>query len=231
MTEPVSRSVATLVFVRVLVIEDEPEVQRVLVRGLAGVGCSVECFDNGMDGVWAEAEGTFDVVLLDLLLPGLSGYQVCEAIRARGSNVPILVLTAKSGDYDQIDLLDLGADDFMTKPVSIELLAARLRALVRRIAGSPVNVLACGDLSFDLDSRRCAIGDRDVELTGKEAEVLLALLLECPGVVTRAELLRGVWGLDFDGDPGAVDVYLNRLRKKLGPERIETVRGVGFRVV
>lgn len=216
---------------RVLVIEDEPEVQRVLVRGLAGAGCTVECFDNGTDGVWAEAEGNFDVVLLDLLLPGMSGYQVCSAIRARGSTVPILVLTAKSGEYDQIDLLDLGADDFMTKPVSIELLAARLRALVRRVAGSPVNTLACGDLSYDLDSRRCAIGATAVELTGKESDVLLALLRDSPAVVSRNELLRGVWGFDFDGDPGTVDVYLNRLRKKIGSERIETVRGVGFRLV
>lgn len=202
-----------------------------LVRGLARAACTVECFDNGTDGVWAEAEGNFDVVLLDLLLPGMSGYQVCEAIRARGSTVPILVLTAKSGEYDQIDLLDLGADDFMTKPVSIELLEARLRALVRRTAGSPINVLSCGDLSFDLDSRRCAVGDVEVELTSKEVDVLLALLRDSPSVVSRIELLRGVWGLDFDGDPGAVDVYLNRLRKKIGSERIETVRGVGFRVV
>ena len=223
--------VSTVAHMRVLVIEDEPEVQRVLARGLAGEGCTVECFDNGPDGVWAEAEGNFDVVLLDLLLPGMSGYQVCTAIREGGSTVPILVLTAKSGEYDQIDLLDLGADDFMTKPVSIELLAARLRALVRRIAGSAVNALSCGELSYDLDTRRCTIGDTSVDLTGKESDVLLALLRDSPAVVSRGELLRGVWGFEFDGDPGAVDVYLNRLRKKIGSERIETVRGVGFRLV
>lgn len=215
---------------RVLVIEDEPEVQRVLRRGLEAEGCAVEVVADGEEGIWAEAEGRFDVVLLDLLLPTVSGYQVCETIRARGSDVPILVLTAKSGDYDQIDLLDLGADDFLTKPVSIHLLVARMRALVRRAAGAATNELTVGEVTFDLDTRRCRRSGTEIELTAKETDVLLILLRAHPTVVSRSEMLIGGWGIDFEGDPGTVDVYVNRLRKKLGRDAIRTVRGVGFGV-
>ena len=213
---------------RLLLIEDDPEVARVVTRGLQAEGFSLDVAADGTDGLWQAAEGEFDAIVLDLLLPGLTGYQVCSSLREQNNQVPVVVLTAKSGEFDQIDLLDLGADDFLTKPVSIKVLAARIRAAVRRGTGSPSNELVHGSIRFDLAGRRCWQDDDEVILTKKELEVLYVLVAAAGATVSRREIVSAAWGMDFDGDPGSVDVYINRLRKKLGPEKIKNTRGVGF---
>ncbi len=215
---------------RVLLIEDDPDIARVVSRGLEVEGFSVEVAINGVDGLWRVTEGEIDVVVLDLLLPELTGYQVCERMRARNDETPVVVLTAKSGDLDQVDLLDMGADDFLTKPVQINVLAARLRAAVRRSGGSSTNELTHGEIRFDLAGNRCWVSDDEVPLTKKEAEVLYVLVVAAGAAVSRQEIIRSAWGLDFDGDPGSVDVYINRLRKKLGAGTITNTRGVGFQL-
>lgn len=216
--------------VRILLVEDDVDIVRVVSRGLLAQGFSVETADNGTDGLWQATEGEFDAIVLDLLLPGLSGYKVCEQLRSGGDRVPIVVLTAKDGELDQIDLLDLGADDFLTKPVSIEILAARIRAAVRRAAGSSTNELVHGAIRFDLVGRRWWFGDDELSLTKKESDVLYVLVSAAGGAVSRDEIMKAAWGFDFDGDPGTVDVYVNRLRKKLSRSAIKNIRGVGFQL-
>ncbi len=200
-------------------------------RGLEVEGFQLDAAATGTDGLWRAAEGEFDAIVLDLLLPGMSGYQVCASLREKNDQTPVIVLTAKSGEFDQIDLLDLGADDFLTKPVSIKVLAARIRAAVRRATGSSTNELVSGSVRFDLAGHRCWHNDDEVVLTKKEADVLYVLMAAAGSPVSRQELVRSAWGLDFDGDPGSVDVYINRLRKKLGTDTIRNTRGVGFHLV
>ncbi len=213
---------------RVLLIEDDPEVTRVVARGLEAEGFLVDAVDDGIDGLWHATEGSFDAIVLDLLLPGLSGYKVCESLRDRNNETPVVVLTAKSGEFDQVDLLELGADDFLTKPVSINILAARIRATVRRASGSSTNEITHGSIRFDLSGHRCWYNDVEVGLTKKESSVLYVLVAAGGGSVNRDEIVKAAWGLDFEGDHGSVDVYINRLRKKLGAETIVNTRGVGF---
>ncbi len=216
---------------RVLLIEDDPEIARVVTRGLAAEGFQMEVAADGNDGLWRATEGEFDAIVLDLLLPGMSGYRVCESLRDQNDQTPVVVLTAKSGEFDQIDLLDLGADDFLTKPVSIKVLAARIRASVRRATGSSTNELVAGSVRFDLAGHRCWHDDEEIALTKKEADVLFVLVAAAGSAVSRQEIMSGAWGLDFEGDPGSVDVYINRLRKKLGTDTIRNTRGVGFHLV
>jgi len=216
--------------VRVLVVDDDGAIRDVLSRGLAAEGFIVDCADDGPSGLWRALDGGYCAIVLDLLLPGSSGYKVCEALRSEGVDTPILVLTAKSGDLDQVDLLDAGADDFLTKPVSITVLAARLRALVRRRASVSANEIVRGRLRYDLGTRRCTVAEREVELTAREEQVLRQLLLASGACVTRAELLERVWGHDAEVDPSIVDVYLRRVRSKLDPVIIDNVRGVGYRI-
>lgn len=211
-----------------LLIEDDADITRVVERGLVAEGFTIEHADNGLDGLWLATEGEFDAILLDLLLPGATGYEVCETLRTKGLSVPIVVLTAKDGEFDQIDLLDLGADDFLTKPVSIPILAARIRAAVRRAVGSSTNDLVHGALRYDIAARRWWLSGNEVDLTRKESEVLYVLAAAAGGTVSRDEIVKAAWGMSFEGDPGAVDVYVNRLRKKLGRKTISNVRGVGF---
>ncbi len=216
--------------VRLLLIEDDAEITRVVSRGLEAEGFSVDVAGNGTDGLWRATESDFDAVILDLLMPGMSGYQVCESLRRDGNQVPVVVLTAKDGEFDQIDLLDLGADDFLTKPVSIKLLAARVRASIRRAAGGTTNELTHGSIRFDLVAHRCWQNEVEVPITKKEADVLYVLVSARGGAVARQEIVKAAWGFDFDGDPGSVDVYINRLRNKLGRDTIKNIRGVGFQL-
>ena len=216
--------------VRLLLIEDDAEITRVVSRGLEAEGFAVDVAGNGPDGLWRATESDFDAVILDLLMPGMSGYQVCESLRRAGNQVPVVVLTAKDGEFDQIDLLDLGADDFLTKPVSIKLLAARVRASIRRASGGTTNELTHGSIRFDIVGHRCWQTDAEVVLTKKEADVLYVLISARGGAVTRQEIVKAAWGFDFDGAPGSVDVYINRLRKKLGSDTINNIRGVGFQL-
>lgn len=215
---------------RTLLIEDDVDITRVVVRGLEAEGFSIESADNGVDGLWLATEGEFDAIVLDLLIPGMTGYKVCETLREQGDLTPIVVLTAKDGEFDQIELLDLGADDFLTKPVSVGVLAARIRAAVRRGVGSSTNELSHGNLRFDLQSKSWRLGTETVALTKKESDVLYVLLVAAGGAVSRGELVSAAWGVDFEGDPGTVDVYVNRLRKKLGRKTIKNIRGVGFQL-
>lgn len=219
-----------VVVMRVLVIEDDEAIRSVLHRGLQAEGFDVDTRSDGTSGLWQALEGGYAAIVLDLLLPGLSGYAVCEQLRAGGVATPILVLTAKSGDFDQIDLLDLGADDFLTKPAGIAVIAARLRALIRRGASMSSNAVERGLLRYDLGLRECVVGGRPVVLTNREDQLLRQLLLANGAPVTRQELLDDVWGTDSGTDASIVDIYLRKLRAKLAPVEVENVRGLGYRV-
>ncbi|MFN8022503.1 MAG: response regulator transcription factor [Acidimicrobiales bacterium] len=216
---------------RVLVIEDDEAIRSVLERGLRAEGFEVDACADGSTGLTRALDRSHAAIVLDLLLPGLTGYKVCEHLRAEGVDTPILVLSAKSGEYDQIDLLDAGADDFLTKPASIELVAARLRALVRRGARAASNTVVRGPLSYDLGSRTCELAGAPVALTMREDQMLRRLLLANGACATRQELLDDVWGVDSGTDATIVDIYLRKLRTKLAPVEIENVRGVGYRIV
>ena len=215
---------------RVLVIEDDEAIRSVLDRGLRAEGFDVDLCSDGPSGLWKALEGGHAAIVLDLLLPGLSGYLVCEKLRAEGVTTPILVLSAKSGDYDQIDLLDSGADDFLTKPASIALVSARLRALIRRGATMSSNLIERGALRYELAARSCMVGDVDVALTNREDQLLRKLLLANGACVTRQELLDDVWGTESGTDASIVDIYLRKLRGKLDPVEVENVRGLGYRI-
>lgn len=216
--------------VRVLVIEDDEAIRSVLARGLQAEGFEVDLCADGQSGLWRAMDGDHAAIVLDLLLPGMNGYEVCRTLRAEGLTTPILVLTAKSGEYDQIDLLELGADDFLTKPASLALVTARLRALIRRGAGLSSNLLVRGELRYDLGSRACTVVDAEVTLTRREDQLLRCLLLANGGCVTRQELLDGVWGAEAEVDMSNLDIYLRRLRDKLRPVEVENVRGLGYRI-
>lgn len=216
--------------VRVLVIEDDAAIRSVLERGLAAEGFEVDACADGISGLDRALDGDHAAIVLDLLLPGINGYAVCERIRSEGMDTPILVLTAKSGEYDQIDLLELGADDFLTKPASLALVVARLRALIRRGAGMASNLVAVGELRYDFTTRNCEVGGVAVALTRREDQMLRRLLVANGACVTRQELRDDVWGADTEIDMSNVDIYLRRLRFKLAPVEIENVRSLGYRV-
>jgi DNA-binding response OmpR family regulator len=216
--------------VRVLVIEDDDAIRSVLQRGLQAEGFEVDVCADGGEGLWKAIDGGYAAIVLDLLLPGMNGYAICERLRAEGNATPILVLTAKSGEFDQIDLLDSGADDFLTKPASIAVIAARLRVLIRRTASLANNVMLRGELRYDMSSRRCQVGGEAVTLTSREDQLLRRLLLANGACVTRQELLDDVWGPDAGIDASNLDIYLRRLRDKLQPVAVENVRGLGYRI-
>jgi DNA-binding response OmpR family regulator len=215
---------------RVLVIEDDEAIRSVLDRGLRAEGFDVDPCADGAEGLWKALAGGYAAIVLDLLLPGMNGYTVCERLRSEGDTTPILVLTAKSGEYDQIDLLDAGADDFLTKPASLAVIAARLRVLVRRHGAIATNSVSRGDLRYDLTLRECRVAGDHVVLTNREDQLLRRLLLANGGCVSRQELLDDVWGPDSGADATNVDIYVRRLRDKLAPAPIENVRGLGYRI-
>ena len=219
---------------RILVVEDEQRLATAIKHGLEAEGFVVDAVHDGLDGLWRAREGRYAAVVLDILLPGMNGYKVCRTLRAEDNWVPILMLTAKDGEYDEAEGLDLGADDYLRKPFSLVVLAARLRNLMRRGQAQPSLVLTVGDLSLDPGTRRCLRGDAGIELTPRELAVLHALMSRAPEVVPKQELLHEVWGFDFDGDPNIVEVYIGYLRRKIdrpfGTRSIRTVRGVGYQV-
>ena len=215
---------------RILVIEDDDAIRSVIERGLRAEGFDVDTCADGATGLWKALEGGYAAIVLDLLLPGMNGYTVCERLRSEGNTTPILVLTAKSGEFDQIDLLDSGADDFLTKPVSIAVIAARLRVLLRRTAALSSNQILRGDLHYDLGLRECAVAGAAVPLTSREDQLLRRLLLANGACVSRQELLDDVWGPESGIDASNLDIYLRRLREKLAPVPIENVRGLGYRI-
>lgn len=216
---------------RVLVVEDEPKLAEALQRGLKAEGFDVDVASSGSEGLWRAREWPYNAIVLDILLPELNGYRVAQSLREAEVWTPILMLTAKDGEYDEADALDLGADDFLRKPFSFVVLVARLRALIRRGAVPRPQVLRSGELSFDPASRRCVLGRDAIALSAREAQLLEALMRERGGVVSKAQLLDRVWGPDSTDDPNVVEVYIGYLRRKVGANRIETVRGIGYRVV
>ena len=219
---------------RILVVEDEVALAETVRDGLAGQGFAVDLVHNGPDGLWAGTEHDYDVIVLDIMLPGLNGYEVCRQLRARQRWAPVLMLTAKDGEYDQADGLDLGADDYMTKPFSYVVLAARLRALLRRGARPRPAVLAAGDLRLDPAARTVRRGEAALELTAREFALLEYLMRRAGQVVSKAELLEHVWDPDAVADLNVVEVYAGYVRRKIdtpfGRSALQTVRGAGYRL-
>ncbi|PZF92214.1 response regulator transcription factor [Micromonospora deserti] len=215
---------------RLLVVEDESRLASALQRGLQAEGFAVDVAATGPAGLDAARHGDYDAMILDVMLPGLSGYELVRRLRAEEHWLPVLMLSAKDGEYDQADGLDCGADDYLTKPFSYVVLLARLRALLRRGAPERPTVLAAGDLRLDPARRRVTRADREVALTAREF-ALLDYLMRRPGeVVSKTELLDHVWDASVRTAPNAVEVYVGYLRRKIGRERLETVRGVGYRL-
>ncbi|MFJ4829955.1 response regulator transcription factor [Streptomyces sp. NPDC088747] len=216
---------------RLLIVEDERRLALSLAKGLEAEGFAVDVVHDGLEGLHRAAEGTYDLVILDIMLPGMNGYRVCAALRAAGHDVPILMLTAKDGEYDEAEGLDTGADDYLTKPFSYVVLVARVKALLRRrgqAGAAPVRVV--GDLRVDTAARRVFRAEDEVVLTAKEFAVLEQLVVRAGEVVSKAEILDHVWDFAYDGDPNIVEVYVSTLRRKLGAARIHTVRGAGYRL-
>ena len=220
---------------KVLLVDDEPRLVDAVRRGLSAEGFVVDVARDGEQGLWMAREGTYDVVVLDIMLPRLNGYRVCEQLRSAGIWTPVLMLTAKDGDHDEADAFDLGADDYLTKPFAFVVLVARLRALLRRGAPQRPVVLSAGDLSLDPGRRRVQRGDTEISLTPREFGLLHFLLRSGGDVVTKAEILAGVWDENYDGDSNVVEVYVGYLRRKVdgpfGRHCIQTVRGMGYRLV
>ncbi|ANW18036.1 response regulator transcription factor [Streptomyces clavuligerus] len=217
---------------RLLIVEDEKRLALSLARGLTAEGYAVDVVHDGLEGLHMASEGVHDLVILDIMLPGMNGYRVCAALRAAGHDMPILMLTAKDGEYDEAEGLDTGADDYLTKPFSYVVLVARVKALLRRrgrAGGSPV--LAVGDLRVDTAARRVFVGETETTLTAKEFAVLEQLAVRAGDVVSKAQILEHVWDFAYDGDPNIIEVYISSLRRKLGAPRIQTVRGAGYRLV
>ncbi|MFN8041448.1 MAG: response regulator transcription factor [Acidimicrobiales bacterium] len=219
---------------RILIVEDEERLADALRRGLEAEGFEVDVTHDGSDGLWRAREGSYAAIVLDILLPGTNGYEVCRTLRADGVWTPILMLTAKQGELDEVEAFELGADDFLTKPFSFPVLVARLRSLARRGSGPRPDRLHVDDLVLDPRGRTCARGTVGIDLTPREFAVLEALMRRPGEVLTKAELLDGVWGLDFAGDPNVVEVYIGYLRRKVDrpfdQASIQTVRGVGYRI-
>ncbi|HWJ09815.1 MAG TPA: response regulator transcription factor [Nocardioides sp.] len=219
---------------RVLVVDDERRLARSLRIGLEAEGFAVDVAHDGTDGLWLARENAYDAMVLDLMLPGINGYKVCETLRAEQNWTPILMLTAKDGEWDQVEGLDTGADDYLTKPFSFPVLVARLRAVARRGARERPTVLEAGDLVVDVAARRVRRGEVEIGLTAREFAVLAFLARHRGDVVSKRQVLDAVWDSDFDGDPNIVEVYVRHLRNKLdrpfGREAIQTLRGAGYRL-
>ena len=216
-------------------MEDEVRLAQSLQRGLSADGFSVDVSHNGVEGLWLAKNGSYDVIVLDLMLPDKSGFQVCADLRAAAVWTPILILTAKTGEYDEIESLDTGADDFLTKPFSYDVLLARLRSLLRRgIRERPVT-LRVGSLVLDPASRTCARGDVRIRLTPREFGLLEYLLRYHDQVLTKNQIIDHVWGSEYEGSSNIVEVYVGYLRRKIdrpfATQTILTVPGVGYRVV
>ena len=219
---------------RLLVIEDERGLADGLRRGLIAEGFAVDVAHDGVDGLWRAREHDYAAVILDLMLPRLNGYEVCQTMRREGIWTPVLMLTAKDGEWDEVEGLDIGADDYLTKPFSYPILVARLRALIRRGARERPAVLAAGDLALDPASRRVRRGETEISLTARET-ALLALMLRRRGeVLSKLDILGAVWDDAYEGDPNIVEVYIGHLRNKIdrpfGRAAIETLRGAGYRL-
>jgi two-component system OmpR family response regulator len=220
---------------RVLLVEDEPRLSATLSMGLKAEGFVVVAVGTGVEGLHEATASVFDVVVLDIMLPGHSGYEVLRRMRSQGVWTPVLMLTAKDGEYDETDAFDLGADDYLTKPFSFKVLVARLRALMRRGAHERPVVLTAGSLSLDPGRHIVQRGSTPIVLTPREFGVLEYLMRRQDMVVTKAEILHNVWDAHHNGPDNIVEVYVGYLRRKIDvpfdTNTIETIRGVGYRLV
>ncbi|MBK9972208.1 MAG: response regulator transcription factor [Acidimicrobiaceae bacterium] len=216
---------------RVLVVDDEVRLAAAVQRGLQAEGFTVDVAHTGLDGLWAATEQRYDAIVLDIMLPGMNGYRVCAELRNRGVDTPILMLTAKDGEFDEAEALDTGADDFLSKPFSYVVLVARLRALIRRAGGRATNEMSVGRVTLHPAARRCTVDGVQVALTSREFAILECLARRAGEVVPKRDILDSVWDDAFDGPDNVVEVHVHALRRKLGAEAIETVRGAGYRLV
>jgi two-component system, OmpR family, response regulator len=220
--------------VRLLIVEDEVRLASALQRGLAAEGFTVDVAHTGPDGLHAAKENAYDALLLDIMLPGLSGYRIIEQLRAAENWVPILMLTAKDGEYDEADALDLGADDYLTKPFSFVVLLARVRALLRRGVTPRPASLEAGDLVLDPSAHTVSRDGQTIELTPREFSLLEFLMRHKGEAVSKADILHHVWDAHYDGDANVVEVYAGYLRRKIdapfGRHSVQTVRGAGYRL-
>ena len=219
---------------KILLVEDDKKIAGAVKRGLELEGFSVEVSPDGSEGLWLATESSYDLIILDILLPGRNGFQICADLRASGDWTPVLMLTAKAGDLDEAEALDTGADDYITKPFSLAVLVARVRALLRRGAGRDPTPIAAGDLRIDPAQRRAWRGDAEIELTTRQFDVLEFLLRRAGQVMSKRAILEGVWDYAFEGDPNIVEVYVRRLRSRIDEpfarNSIQTIRGAGYRL-
>jgi len=220
--------------VRILVVEDERRLAAGLRTGLEAEGFAVDVALDGTDGLWMAREHPYDAVVLDIMLPGVNGFRICKVLRDEGIWTPVLMLTAKDGEWDEVEALDSGADDYLTKPFSHAVLVARIRALLRRGARERPAVLEAGDLRLDPASKRAWRGESELKLTAREGALLDFFLRRRGDVVSKREILDHVWDDEFEGDPNIVEVYVRHLRNKLDRpfdrDAIQTIRGAGYRL-
>ena len=214
---------------RVLIVDDEVRLAEALRQGLERRGYECTVAHDGVTALAKAVAGGFDLILLDLMLPGLSGYRVLESMRADGVDTPVLMLTAKDGEYDEADAFDLGVDDYVTKPFSTVVLLARMKSLLKRRRDA-VPILTVGNLRIEPRRHRCWIDSDEITLTAREFAAITYLAERLDAAVSKHELLNEVWD-EPHLDPNAVEVCIGQLRKKVGADRIETVRGVGYRLV
>ena len=215
---------------RILIAEDEFHIASFLEKGLTANGFSTSIAVDGVSAAATARDADFDLMILDLGLPGRDGFDVLAELRARGERLPVIVLTARDAVPDRVTGLELGADDYVTKPFSFEELLARIRVRLRDTGSEEQTLLRAGDLVLDLRTRRASVGARAVELTAREFTLLEVFLRHPDQVLSREQLLSHVWGYDFDPGSNVVDVYVRYLRRKLGDRVIETVRGMGYRL-
>ncbi len=221
--------------VRLLVVEDEIGISTSLKRGFEADGFAVDVAATGTDGLWLAENNPYAVIVLDIMLPGINGYELCARLRAAGDDTPILMLTAKDGEFDQAEGLDTGADDYVVKPFSYVVLLARVRALIRRAQQAPASsVIEVGDLRLDPAGHRAWRGDSPLDLSPRAMAVLEFLMREAGNVVSKDSILANVWDHAFEGDPNIVEVYVSRIRQAIdhpfGRHAVQTVRGVGYRL-
>lgn len=216
---------------RILVAEDEERIASFVAKGLRANGMTVTVVGNGPDAYVHALTGEFDLLVLDIGLPDLDGFSVLRRLREKRSPIPVIMLTARSSIDDTVAGLEGGADDYMPKPFRFEELLARIRLRLREERAPEITTLRLGDLSLDLRARRASVGGRAVDLTAREFLLAETLMRNPEQVLAREQLLSRVWGYDFDGQSNVVDVYIRYLRRKLGVDRIETVRGMGYRMV
>ena len=215
---------------RVLIAEDEPGISSFLEKGFRAEGFTTLVVEDGRTAAHAARDDDFDIVILDLGLPGIDGHEVLAEIRGRGERLPVIILTARKDTRDTVAGLEGGADDYVTKPFRFEELLARVRVRLREKGTTTPVHLEVGGVRLDLRARKVSAGGRELELSAREFTLLETFLSHPDQVLSREQLLSRVWGYDFDGGSNVVDVYVGYLRKKLGPETIETVRGMGYRL-